>query len=378
MSVAWVGAGIAAIGTIGSMSAAEDAEDAAYANMDAQTKIAMKQLEASTKQADDLLAFNKQVYEEGKTRQAGIDAINKKVVDSNLAISEKAAQRADETYDFYKTSGRPVIEKALSDAQNFDSAGNIAAARGRASADVAQAYANTESQGQRTLARLGVRPSMGRFVALQQKLLGDKAATMAGAVTNAEQGIRDQAIGLRQQASNIAHALPAQSMQQNGQSSGTGVAAAGVAGSGAAQNAALARDAMSGMEAGAGIYGRAGSVYGNLAGQSMQALNGIQANANSQMAGWGNLMGQFLPSLLKPSGGSTLPPLGQIDWDVPDGFANGGKVEGPGTGTSDSIPARLSAGEYVIPADVVKKKGTEFFDKLLEKNHKPVNLGAKR
>lgn len=46
--------------------------------------------------------------------------------------------------------------------------------------------------------------------------------------------------------------------------------------------------------------------------------------------------------------------------------AAGGKVKGPGTGTSDSIPVRVSAGEYVIPAHVVKAKGTEFFDKLLE------------
>lgn len=44
---------------------------------------------------------------------------------------------------------------------------------------------------------------------------------------------------------------------------------------------------------------------------------------------------------------------------------DGGKVVGPGTGTSDSIPIRVSAGEYVIPAHVVRAKGTEFFDKML-------------
>lgn len=44
---------------------------------------------------------------------------------------------------------------------------------------------------------------------------------------------------------------------------------------------------------------------------------------------------------------------------------SGGKVAGPGTGTSDSVPIRVSAGEYVIPAHVVRAKGTEFFDKML-------------
>jgi hypothetical protein len=47
--------------------------------------------------------------------------------------------------------------------------------------------------------------------------------------------------------------------------------------------------------------------------------------------------------------------------------AEGGKVVGPGTGKSDSVPINVSQGEYVIPAHVVKMKGKEFFDSMLEK-----------
>lgn len=47
--------------------------------------------------------------------------------------------------------------------------------------------------------------------------------------------------------------------------------------------------------------------------------------------------------------------LGQAVAPIPIGFATGGFVSGPGTGTSDSIPARLSNGEFVIPADVTKR-----------------------
>jgi len=50
-----------------------------------------------------------------------------------------------------------------------------------------------------------------------------------------------------------------------------------------------------------------------------------------------------------------------------DHAATGGAVVGPGTETSDSIPIRVSKGEYVIPAHIVKMKGKEFFDSLLEK-----------
>lgn len=48
--------------------------------------------------------------------------------------------------------------------------------------------------------------------------------------------------------------------------------------------------------------------------------------------------------------------------------ASGGKIEGPGTATSDSIPAWLSNGEYVIKAASVAKYGEGFLD--------AVNAGA--
>lgn len=46
------------------------------------------------------------------------------------------------------------------------------------------------------------------------------------------------------------------------------------------------------------------------------------------------------------------------------GLAAGGYVSGAGTSTSDSIPARLSNGEYVVRAKAVKALGVDFLDKL--------------
>ena len=46
------------------------------------------------------------------------------------------------------------------------------------------------------------------------------------------------------------------------------------------------------------------------------------------------------------------------------GKAEGGYISGPGTGTSDSIPARLSNGEYVLRAGAVKQLGVGFLDQL--------------
>lgn len=45
-------------------------------------------------------------------------------------------------------------------------------------------------------------------------------------------------------------------------------------------------------------------------------------------------------------------------------FAAGGLVSGAGTATSDSIPARLSAGEYVVRAAAVRQVGVAFLDSI--------------
>lgn len=45
-------------------------------------------------------------------------------------------------------------------------------------------------------------------------------------------------------------------------------------------------------------------------------------------------------------------------------FASGGAVAGPGTGTSDSIPAMLSNGEYVLNAQAVDRLGVPFLNGL--------------
>ncbi len=48
----------------------------------------------------------------------------------------------------------------------------------------------------------------------------------------------------------------------------------------------------------------------------------------------------------------------------PSKFASGGSVRGPGSATSDSIPAYLSNGEYVIKAAAVARYGVAMFDRL--------------
>ena len=50
-----------------------------------------------------------------------------------------------------------------------------------------------------------------------------------------------------------------------------------------------------------------------------------------------------------------------------DVFDEEGSVEGPGTGTSDSIPANLSDGEFVFTAKAVKQLGVDKLRKMMAK-----------
>lgn len=60
--------------------------------------------------------------------------------------------------------------------------------------------------------------------------------------------------------------------------------------------------------------------------------------------------------------GSTLIGTVNASQAQAQGHATGGYITGPGTGTSDSIPARLSNGEFVIRSEAVKRYGTNFLN----------------
>ncbi|MCX8647137.1 phage tail tape measure protein [Bifidobacterium sp. B4107] len=61
---------------------------------------------------------------------------------------------------------------------------------------------------------------------------------------------------------------------------------------------------------------------------------------------------------------SILGKVFHVNISATGGHAAGGLITGPGTGTSDDIPARLSNGEYVIRASAVRQYGTEMLNAI--------------
>ena len=81
------------------------------------------------------------------------------------------------------------------------------------------------------------------------------------------------------------------------------------------------------------------------------------------------------------SSGDTAAAAGGATAYGPGGYMHGGEVDGPGTGTSDSIPARLSDGETVVTAQTTAKVkelfGEDFFHNLEKQFNAPAAVKQK-
>ena len=64
--------------------------------------------------------------------------------------------------------------------------------------------------------------------------------------------------------------------------------------------------------------------------------------------------------------------------DTASEFTGEGEVEGPGTGVSDSIPARLSDGEFVITKKATDQIGSENLQSLMDEAERAYDGGLQR
>lgn len=109
--------------------------------------------------------------------------------------------------------------------------------------------------------------------------------------------------------------------------------------------------------------------YGNTAQQAnaaRDAVNSVPTSKNSTLTA--NVQGLGLVQSLKNVWDSITSKTVSIWTHITEGHATGGRIEGAGTWTSDSIPAMLSNGEAVLRAQSLYKVdstyGKQFFDTL--------------
>lgn len=278
-----------------------------------------------------------------------------RVLDIQLPAMEDQARWAKEDRARYETMFRPFEDKFVEEAQNYDTEERRQREMGGAIADV-----NTQFDAQRrnSLQRLesyGVDPSETRNAALDIGVRTQQAMAQVGAANTARNRVEDVGRALRSDAINLGRGALSN--------------AAGF------YNQAVASGSQGVNNANQTTATGAGALQSSL-GFSGQALQGYNQSANIQSQGYNNQMAGWQAGANQTAG--MMQGAGAIagmfmadggDIDPTDGMVATGM--GDGSGVDDNVPIMASDGEYVIPADVVKVKGTEFFDRLVEKYHTP-------
>lgn len=291
-----------------------------------------------------------------------------RMMQSNLEGQQQSMQlAADSAQDRQKY--RALEDQFVTDAMGTDRGSYRNQMAGRAASDVEQATATARASAVRNLSRMGINPNAARFADLNNQISMTTAAAKAGAMTNARIGA-DQMLDQKKLAAiSLGRNLPAQQLSAISTGSGVGNSNAGLFGAQSAPMLQGFQGAMSGMQGALGAQGQIGNF--------MQQGYKNQMDAYNSEGGAMGQFGQLLGAGAKMYGASMGIPM----------MANGGQITGPGTGTSDSIMAlnqdsgeqiRLSNGEYVLPADTVRKVGKESLDRLVKTTHKPVRRQAIR
>lgn len=301
------------------------------------------------------------------------------VLDIQLPAMREQFETAQADRQRYEEFFRPFEDRWAQEAAEYDSPERRERERGAAIADVSSAF---DAQRRNALQRLegyGVDPSMTRNAALDIGVRTAQAAQQAQAATGATRRVEDIGRALQSDVINMGRGALTNAAGFYGQAVGAG---------GAAQQGAhsTTQTGAGAVQSSLGFSGQALQGYGQSADIMSQGFNNQMASWNAgqqqtagMLQGIGSLAGMFMADGGEVEGIPTGSVAGQQQRGYRDGgipFMADGEVDtglGDGSGVDDTVPAYLSDGEFVIPADVVRRKGEEFFEKLIEKYHTPAS-----
>lgn len=292
-------------------------------------------------------------------------ALLQQVLDIQLPAMQEQFSTAQADRARYEEMYRPFEDQWAEEAKNYDTPERRQQERGRALADVNTQFDAQRRNAMQRLEGYGIDPSTTRSGALDIGMRTAQAAAAAGAATQADRRVEDTGRALQSDVINLGRGALSNAAGFYGQAVGAGSAAQG--------------NALNTTQSGAG------AVQSSL-GFSNAALSGFGQSANIQNSGFQNEMANWNAGQQQTAGmlqgiggiaGMFMADGGEVnDMGVPGRpYTADGDVNGPsdGSGIDDRVPAMLSDGEFVIPADVVRKKGEEFFEKLIAQYHTPAS-----
>lgn len=322
-------------------------------------------------------AFDRQ-FEWAQQQDQRNNAILDQVLGIQLPAMQQLAQAGIEDRQRYKDVFVPAEDKYLAEVAAYGGREDQMRRAGEVGADVA---ANFEAQRNNVLNNLrsyGIGPGVA-YAGIDARMRAQQAATQALAANSAMRETEREGIGLRRDALNIGQGLRNDSMAGLVNATNSGSAAVNAAGNITQTGAAALMSGKDYASMGMDAMGRA---QGAEQAQFDNQFKLDQAAAQQQgdmMGGIGSLVGTVGGAMIggpmgAQLGGALGGALGKAGGAAASKAEGGPVSEGPFLQQplpGDTVPAMLSPDEYVIPKDVVMRKGTEFFDRLLEKTRSP-------
>lgn len=345
--------------------------------------------------ANDAMALAREQWEWNKTRADELLPQQKALIQQQLDIGKTSADRAKSEWEIYNSLYLPAERQYVEKMTNWDTPDRRTQRIQEAVADVNRGYDAAGGTLERNLARSGVRPGGDGYVQAMGDLTRARAADTAGATNTTRRQVENEGIAGLERVTNIGRGRPSTSFAADQLALTAGNSAnANTNQSTATTNAGLS-SAQGWFNTGVGALNSAGSLQ-----------NTAYRNQSDNSAGIGKLIGQIFDwgfadgGLVRRGGRAKQPMGGYADGGLvrkaerklqkhmgpmmrSHGYAEGGLVRGPGTETSDSIPAvidgqeptALSTGEAVLNAEAVQLVGEQFVERInqvgLERRGRP-------
>lgn len=289
----------------------------------------------------------------------------------------------------YEQVFQPLQDKMITEAEAYNTQERRDTEATEAMADVTTAFEAQRENAQRNLESYGIDPSQTRSQAIDADVRIAEAAAQAGAGNMARRRVEQTGRVLRGDAINMGMGMPSQAAMGYGGALSAGNAGVGNVNSTVGAGIAGMGSANAGLNTALSGYGGAANTtnmgYQNVLAQhgsgfGISDLAGMAAGGASGLASGG-----FFNPVPAGAEGGTVTKQGI---GVP-AYAEGGTVDInrmptntalpapalpapqailPGGPKADDVPARLSEGEFVVPAEVLKWKGEEFFEKTIRKS----------
>lgn len=298
---------------------------------------------ANANLSKESLDWYKQIYAESAPDRAKAAALNEKVSGAQLEALNTNTALANDYANYAKTTFRPMEQAIVADAASFDTAGKTTEAVGKAQADVNAGFSNAQAQQQRAMSRMGVNPSSGRSMAMQNQTSIAQAAALAGASNKARTDTETLGYARKMDAANLGRGLASNQATSMGVALNAGNSATANAGLTLSQGNQAAAQMGQGFNTAISANNSAGNLYGQAAQLSSQdngmmgALGGIagqyagSAAGSAQIAGW--LSDKTKKKNFKPvSDEQALKAVEKTpvtNWNYKPGAADGGNHTGP-------------------------------------------------